>query len=167
MPAILRNNYTKTDRLHFAAMFSLAKGHHVHETAGIWGLLHTLTGEEFKNAWNFTSISFFLFKMSSLIRHSHKFTSFPVCMALPTDRCRTVLCWVYRRQFQKYGCSHWTHTHTQHLIVQCTKLTAQRNELIKHIKQTGGTWPMANAKLISEYLPIFVKFIKIIDFTDL
>ena len=55
----------------------------------------------------------------------------------------------------------------QHLIVQCTKLTAQRNELIKHIKQTGGTWPMANAKLISEYLPIFVKFIKTIDFTDL
>ena len=56
---------------------------------------------------------------------------------------------------------------TQHIIVQCTKLTAQRNELIKQIKQTGGTWPMTNAKLISDYLPNFVKFIKSIDFTDL
>ena len=34
-------------------------------------------------------------------------------------------------------------------------------------KQTGGTWPMANAKLISDYLPNFVTFIKSIDFTDL
>ena len=56
---------------------------------------------------------------------------------------------------------------THHLIVQCTKLTAQRNDLIKQIKQTGGTWPMTNAKLISDYLPNFVKFIKSIDFTDL
>jgi hypothetical protein len=37
----------------------------------------------------------------------------------------------------------------------------------KSNKITGGTWPMANARLISEYLPIFVKFIKSIDFTDL
>ena len=53
------------------------------------------------------------------------------------------------------------------LIVQCTKLTAQRNELIKQIQQIGGTWPMANANLVSDYLPIFVKFIKSIDFADL
>ena len=56
---------------------------------------------------------------------------------------------------------------TLHLIVQCTKLTAQWNDLIKQIKHTGGIWPMANVKLISDYLPIFVKFIKSIDFTDL
>jgi hypothetical protein len=56
---------------------------------------------------------------------------------------------------------------THHLIVQCMKLTAQRNDLTKQIKQTGGTWPMTNAKLISDYLPIFVKFIKAIEFTDL
>ena len=56
---------------------------------------------------------------------------------------------------------------THHLIVQCTKLTAQRNDLIKQIKQTGGTWPMTNAKLISDHLSNFVKFIKSIDFTDL
>ena len=55
----------------------------------------------------------------------------------------------------------------QHLIVQCTKLTAQRNELIKQIQQTGGTWPMANANFVSDYLPIFVKFIKSIDFAHL
>jgi hypothetical protein len=55
----------------------------------------------------------------------------------------------------------------QHLIVQCTKLTAHRNKMIKEIKRTGGTWPMANAKLIRGYLPNFVNFIKSIDFTDL
>ena len=41
-------------------------------------------------------------------------------MALRTDRGRTVLCWVYRRQFQKYGWTHWRHTHT-HFCLKWTR----------------------------------------------
>ena len=81
----------RTGNVLFAAMFSLTEGLHVHKTAGIWELAHILTRAEFKNACSFTSISLFLFKMSSLIRHNHKFTSFHVCVALRTDRGRDCL----------------------------------------------------------------------------
>ena len=47
------------------------------------------------------------------------------------------------------------------------EINCPKEQIDKTYKQTGGTCPMANAKLISEYLPIFVKFIKTIDFTDL
>ena len=39
--------------------------------------------------------------------------------------------------------------------------------MIKQIKNTGGNWPMTNATLVNNYLQIFVKFVKSIDFTDL
>jgi len=53
------------------------------------------------------------------------------------------------------------------LIFQCKKLRNQRNEMIKQIKNTGGNWPMTNVTLVNNYLQIFVKFVKSIDFTDL
>jgi hypothetical protein len=40
----------------------------------------------------------------------------------------------------------------------------QRNEMIKQIKHTSGNWPKMNEMLVSEYLQIFVKFMKSIDF---
>ena len=56
---------------------------------------------------------------------------------------------------------------TDHLIFQCKKLRNKRNEMIKQIKNTGGNWPTVNETLINNYLQIFVKFVKSIDFTDL
>jgi hypothetical protein len=55
----------------------------------------------------------------------------------------------------------------RHLMVRCTKLTAHRNKMIKEIKRTGGTWPVESAELITECLPIFVNFIRSIDYTDM
>jgi len=56
---------------------------------------------------------------------------------------------------------------TDHLIFQCEKLRNQRNELIKQIKNAGGNWPMTNETLVNNYVPIFVKFVQSIDFTEL
>ena len=56
---------------------------------------------------------------------------------------------------------------TDHLIFQCKKLRNQRNEMKKQIKNSGGTWPTKNETLVNNYLQIFVKFVKSIDFTDL
>jgi len=56
---------------------------------------------------------------------------------------------------------------SDHLIFQCKKLHNQRNEIIKQIKNTGGNWPTMNETLVSNYLQIFVKFVKSIDFADL
>jgi hypothetical protein len=39
--------------------------------------------------------------------------------------------------------------------------------MIKQIKNTGGNWPTTNETLIHNYLQIFVKFVKSIDFADL
>jgi hypothetical protein len=39
--------------------------------------------------------------------------------------------------------------------------------MIREIKNTGGNWPTTHETLASKYLPIFVKFVKSIDFTDL
>ena len=39
--------------------------------------------------------------------------------------------------------------------------------MIKQIKITGGNWPTTKETLANEYLPIFVKFVKSIDFTEL
>jgi len=36
--------------------------------------------------------------------------------------------------------------------------------MIKQIKYTGGNWPMMSAMLVNDYLQIFVKFVKSIDF---
>ena len=54
-----------------------------------------------------------------------------------------------------------------HLIFQCKKLSKNRNEMIKQIKNNGGNWPTSNETLVNNYLQIFVKFVKSIDFTDL
>ena len=56
---------------------------------------------------------------------------------------------------------------TDHLIFQCEKLRNQRNKMIKQIKNTGGNWPMTNETFVNNYLPIFVKFVRTIDFTEL
>ena len=53
------------------------------------------------------------------------------------------------------------------LIFQCTKLTNQRTEMVKQINNTGGNWPTVNETLVNNYLRIFVKFDKSINFTDL
>ena len=63
-------------------------------------------------------------------------------------------------------CEEEEHT-TDHLIFQCKILRNQRNEMIKQIKNTIGNWPMTNETLINNYLQIFVKFLKSIDFADL
>ena len=63
-------------------------------------------------------------------------------------------------------CEEQQHT-TDHLIFQCKKLHNGRNEMIKHIKNTGGDWPMKNETLVNNYLQIFVKFVKSVDFTEL
>ena len=39
--------------------------------------------------------------------------------------------------------------------------------MIKQIKNTGGNWSMTNETLVNNYLQIFVKFLKSIDFADL
>jgi len=54
-----------------------------------------------------------------------------------------------------------------HLIFQCKKLSDPRNEMIRQIKNTGGNWPATNETLVNNYLQIFVKFVKSIDFRDL
>jgi hypothetical protein len=56
---------------------------------------------------------------------------------------------------------------TDHFIFHCTKLRNQKNEMINQIKNAGGTWPTTNETLANNYLPIFVKFIKSLDFTVL
>ena len=53
-----------------------------------------------------------------------------------------------------------------HLIFQCKRLTNQRNNMIKQIKDTGGDWPTTKETLVNNYLHIFVNFAKSIDFTD-
>ena len=53
-----------------------------------------------------------------------------------------------------------------HLIFHCKKLTNQRNNMIKQIKDTGGDWLTTTETLVNNYLHIFVKFAKSIDFTD-
>ena len=54
-----------------------------------------------------------------------------------------------------------------HLMFQCKRLTNQRNNMIKQIKDTGGDWPTTKETLVNNYLHIFVNFAKSIDFTDL
>jgi hypothetical protein len=39
--------------------------------------------------------------------------------------------------------------------------------MIRQIKNTGGNWPTTNETLVNNYLQIFVKFVKSIEFTDL
>jgi hypothetical protein len=56
---------------------------------------------------------------------------------------------------------------TDHLMFQHNKLRNQRNEMIKQIKTTFGTWPLTQETLVNDYLQLFVKFIKSTDFTDL
>ena len=56
---------------------------------------------------------------------------------------------------------------TDHVIIQCEKLRNQRNEIIKQIKNIGGNWPTTNKTLVNNYLPISLKFVQSIDFTEL
>jgi len=53
---------------------------------------------------------------------------------------------------------------TNLLIFNCKILCKQRNKMIKQIKYTCGNWPMMNETLVNDYLQIFVKFVKSIDF---
>jgi hypothetical protein len=53
---------------------------------------------------------------------------------------------------------------THHLIFHCKILCTQRNEIIKQIKNTCGNWLTMNETLVNDYLQIFVKFVKSIDF---
>jgi len=39
-----------------------------------------------------------------------------------------------------------------HLIFKCKKLSNQRNEIIRQIKSTGGSWPAMNETLIKNYV---------------
>ena len=55
---------------------------------------------------------------------------------------------------------------TDHLIFQCKKLRNRRNEMIKQINN-GRDSPTTNETIVNNYLQIFVKFVKSIDFTDL
>jgi pyruvate-formate lyase len=54
-----------------------------------------------------------------------------------------------------------------HLIFKCKKLSKNRNEMIKQIKNNGGNWLTSNETLVNNYLQFFVTFVKSIDFTDL
>ena len=56
---------------------------------------------------------------------------------------------------------------TNNLIFKCNKLSKQRKEMIKQIRNTSGTWPPTHETLINDYLQLFVKFIKSIDIADL
>jgi len=53
---------------------------------------------------------------------------------------------------------------TNHLIFHSKILCNKRNEMIKQIKNTCGNWPTMNERLANDYLQIFVKFVKSIDF---
>ena len=53
-----------------------------------------------------------------------------------------------------------------HLMFQCKRVTNQRNNMIKQIKDTGGDWHTTKETL-NNYLHIFVNFAKSIDITDL
>jgi hypothetical protein len=56
---------------------------------------------------------------------------------------------------------------TDHLIFKCKKLSNQRNEMKKQIKNIGGDWPPTKETSVNNYLQIFAKFVKSVDFTDL
>jgi hypothetical protein len=53
---------------------------------------------------------------------------------------------------------------TNHLIFHRKILCNKRNEMIEQIKNTCGNWPMTNETPVNDYLQIFVKFVKSIDF---
>ena len=53
---------------------------------------------------------------------------------------------------------------TNHLVFQCKILRKQRKEMMKQIKNTCGNWPTTNETLVNDYLQIFVKSVKSIDF---
>ena len=39
--------------------------------------------------------------------------------------------------------------------------------MVKEVNNTGGNCPTTNETLVNNYLPIFIKFVKSIKFTDL
>jgi hypothetical protein len=49
---------------------------------------------------------------------------------------------------------------TDHLIFRCKKLSYQRTDIIKKIKNSGGDWPMRNETLVKDHLYTFVNFVK-------
>ena len=51
-----------------------------------------------------------------------------------------------------------------HFVFHCKILHNQRNEMTKQIKNACGNWSMTNETLVNDYLPIFVKSVKSIDF---
>ena len=53
---------------------------------------------------------------------------------------------------------------TNHLVFHCKILRKQRKEMMKQIKNTCGNWPTTNETLVNDYLQIFVKSVKSIDF---
>jgi hypothetical protein len=56
---------------------------------------------------------------------------------------------------------------TNHLLFHCKKLHNQRTDMIKELKNTGGDWPVTNETLVDDYLKVFIKLVKSIDFKNL
>jgi len=54
-----------------------------------------------------------------------------------------------------------------HIIYDCNIVEAQRSNLMKQITLSGGTWPQAKDEMISKYLKVFIRFVKLIDFQKL
>ena len=54
-----------------------------------------------------------------------------------------------------------------HIIYDCNIVEAQRSNLMKQITLSGGTWPPAKDEMISKYLKVFIRFVKLIDFQKL
>jgi len=56
---------------------------------------------------------------------------------------------------------------TQPHNYDCNIVEAQRSNLMKQITLSGGTWPQAKDEIISKYLKVFIRFVKLIDFQKL
>jgi len=56
---------------------------------------------------------------------------------------------------------------SDHIILDCNLLEAQRGPMIKKIVDSGGSWPPAKDELTTKYLQAFSIFVKSIDFQTL
>jgi hypothetical protein len=56
---------------------------------------------------------------------------------------------------------------TDHIIYDCNIVENQISYLMKQVMLSGGTWPPAKEEMISKYLKVFTRFVKLIDFQKL
>jgi len=56
---------------------------------------------------------------------------------------------------------------SDHVILECNILEAQRSSMIKTIVCSGGSWPPPKDELTNKYLQAFAPFVKSIDFQTL